>query len=311
MQKRTLGKTGPAVTALGFGAMELRRLDERDAGRVLNAALDGGITFIDTSPDYGLSETYIGATIASRRNEFVLASKCGCNVDGHGAPLSPAHVWTGAQLQANIEKSLRLLRTDHLDLWQLHSPSPAELAGGKHDDVIATLHRIRQQGKVRCIGMSYKNGRQDEALFPSGYAFQYLREFLAWDVFDTMQVVYGGLTLQNEQLITDVATRGLGVVVRGAVKMYRDDYPRLFAAAGLDELCADGESMTDVLIRFALCHKGISTMIIGTGSVEHVRQNIAAANKGPLPAAVYAEAKRRLAAIGVMPGLPTPPAPNQ
>jgi aryl-alcohol dehydrogenase-like predicted oxidoreductase len=82
--RRTLGRTGVEVTTLGFGAMELRNaprgpeLTDETAQQVLNAVLDAGINFIDTSPDYGMSEEYIGRYIAHRRGEYFLASKCGC-----------------------------------------------------------------------------------------------------------------------------------------------------------------------------------------------------------------------------------------
>src|ERR1700749_1403350 len=84
---RTLGRTGAGVTVLGYGAMELRgrprgpEIADEDAGRLLNAVLDSGINVIDTSPDYGRSEELIGAHLAHRRDEFFLASKCGCLVD--------------------------------------------------------------------------------------------------------------------------------------------------------------------------------------------------------------------------------------
>ena len=84
MEKRTLGRSGLAITALGFGAMELRRLSTADAGTLLNTVIDSGINYIDTSPDYGPSEDQIGATIAHRRAEYILASKCGCNIDAAG-----------------------------------------------------------------------------------------------------------------------------------------------------------------------------------------------------------------------------------
>ena len=82
--RRTLGRTGLEVTTLGFGAMELRgapsgpQISDEEAGRLLNAVLDEGINFIDTSIDYGRSEELIGRFIANRRDEYVLASKCGC-----------------------------------------------------------------------------------------------------------------------------------------------------------------------------------------------------------------------------------------
>src|SRR5689334_14203118 len=84
---RPLGRTQADVTILGYGAMELRGLPrgpeiaDEDAGRLLNAVLDGGINLIDTSPDYGRSEELIGACIGHRRDEFFVASKCGCPMD--------------------------------------------------------------------------------------------------------------------------------------------------------------------------------------------------------------------------------------
>src|ERR1022692_2624830 len=84
MQRRPLGRTGTDVTILGYGAMELRgqprgpAIEDADAGRLLNAVLDGGINLIDTSIDYGRSEELIGRYLAHRRDEYFLASKCGC-----------------------------------------------------------------------------------------------------------------------------------------------------------------------------------------------------------------------------------------
>ena len=91
LMKRKLGRTGLNVTVLGYGAMELRGpgagvrngkpLAPGQADKVLNTVLDSGINFIDTSLDYGVSEESIGRALAHRRNEYVLASKCGCNID--------------------------------------------------------------------------------------------------------------------------------------------------------------------------------------------------------------------------------------
>src|SRR6185312_6410139 len=96
LQRRTLGRTGMEITALGFGAMELRgarrgpEVSDENADRVLNAVLDSGINYIDTSPDYGRSEEHIGRAIAHRRGEFFLASKCGCIVGT--PPATPANL---------------------------------------------------------------------------------------------------------------------------------------------------------------------------------------------------------------------------
>jgi aryl-alcohol dehydrogenase-like predicted oxidoreductase len=299
MEKRDLGKTGLRVTALGYGAMELRLVGEqREATRLLNAVLDGGINYIDTSPDYGPSEAYIGKAIAHRRSEYFLASKCGCNIDETGKHLDPTHVWSKEQLLRNIENSLRLLKTDHLDVWQLHGPLPSELPGGRSDTVIQTMQDLKRQGKVRYIGISFKNGRAGEELYPAGYG-KYLPEFAPWGVFDVVQVVYGGLTRRNENVIARTAEQGIGMIIRGVVKKYRDNYDELFKQAKLDELCADGESQNAFLIRFALSHPGVSTMIIGTKDLDHLAANIQAAANGKLPDDVYRKAKLRLDAIGI------------
>ena len=300
MEKRRLGNTGLSITALGYGAMELRHVDGSEAARLLNAVLDGGINYIDTSPDYGLSEAYIGQAIAHRRSEYYLATKCGCNIDPAGKGLEPPHIWSRQKLLENIENSLRLLRTDYVDVWQLHGPEPGELPGGKSDEVIQTLMDLKRQGKVRYIGMSFRNGKSSEAWYPAEYAFNYSGEFMTWGVFDVMQMVYGGLTRRNENVITRAAGQGIGLIIRGVVKKYRDNYDTLFDRARLGELCEPGESKSAFLVRFALNHAGLSTMIIGTKNTDHLTANIQAASKGKLPDDVYREAQQRLDAVGIV-----------
>src|SRR5207302_4918240 len=98
LPKRELGRTGLQVTMLGYGAMELRGaprgrdVTEAQAESILNAVLDAGINYIDTSIDYGLSEERIGRYIGHRRAEFYLASKCGCLVGASQAKIGRAHV---------------------------------------------------------------------------------------------------------------------------------------------------------------------------------------------------------------------------
>ena len=156
---RTLGRTGADVTILSYGAMELRgqprgpEIADEDAGRLLNSVLDGGINLIDTSPDYGRSEELIGTYLSGRRDEFFLASKCGCPLNPPADATPPyAHDYTPGNVRADVEQSLRRLRTDRLDLVQVHmSPSRATL---EQDHTVETLHELQAEGKVRFIGMS-------------------------------------------------------------------------------------------------------------------------------------------------------------
>jgi aryl-alcohol dehydrogenase-like predicted oxidoreductase len=298
MEKRNFGRTNLAVTVLGYGAMELRSLAEPEANRLLNSVLDQGINYIDTSPDYGPSEELIGKTIAHRRDEYFLASKCGCNIDIAGKGQTPGHIFNRHQLVWNIENSLRLLKTDHLDVWQLHGTLPEELPGGGEDDAIKTMQQLKKQGKVRWIGVSFKNGGSADPLYPAGYTHKYFDFMQSLGVFDMMQMVYGGLVRLNETIIKRAAEGGLGVVVRGVVKNYAPDFPERFVKAGLAELCEPGESMSQFLLRFAMNQAGMSTTIIGTKNAGHLAENIQAAERGKLSESVYAEAVKRLDAAG-------------
>lgn len=304
MQTRLLGRTGMSVSVLGFGAMELKHMEERDAARLLHRVLDSGINYIDTSPDYGSSEAYIGKAIANRRAEFFLATKCGCNMQKNGRLGDPKHIWDRKTLLRNIESSLELLRTDHIDVWQLHGAQPHELTGGVNEEALKAMLELKQEGTVRYIGISFKNGGPSDPLYPSGYSFKGLQEFMSWGVFDVMQIVYGGLTRQNEIVIQKASDLGIGMVARGVVKKYRDNYDKLFETAGLDSLLDGGESQTDFLIRFALSHPGISTMIIGTKSHDHLQRNVQAAERGALSNDVYSRARNNLESIDIVPERP-------
>jgi aryl-alcohol dehydrogenase-like predicted oxidoreductase len=125
LPRRELGRTGLEVTMLGYGAMELRGaprardISESQAETILNAVLDAGINYIDTSIDYGLSEERIGRYIGNRRSQYCLASKCGCLV---GAPPAPRgqrnpHVFTPDNIRSGVEQSLARMKTDYLDVF--------------------------------------------------------------------------------------------------------------------------------------------------------------------------------------------------
>lgn len=292
-----LGRTGLEVTALGYGAMEVRGsriwggrpIEDADAETILNAVLDHGITFVDTANDYGHSEEYIGRYLAHRRNEYVLATKCGCTVVRKNDTTDDTpHVWTKENLFRGLHESLDRMRTDHVDLMQLHNPTVEQVEQG---DLVSALQEMQEQGKVRWIGISSTE--------------PHLASFIASGVFDTFQIPYSALERQHEDLIGAAADSGAGVIVRGGVArgepgagLGAEDRWAGWEAAGLDDLRDGGESRTGFLLRFTNSHPGLSTNIVGTKSVEHLLENIAAAARGPLADDVYAEAKRRLGAAG-------------
>jgi aryl-alcohol dehydrogenase-like predicted oxidoreductase len=296
---RILGRTGVAVTQLGFGAMEIRGdriwsgrpCSDEQASTILNAVLDSGITLIDTAGCYGLSELYIGRHLAARRGEYFLATKCGCQMVFAGNHDDTPHLWTRENLRRNLADSLLKMQTKQVDLVQLHNPDVATVEGGK---LVDALQELKQEGAVRFIGCSSTT--------------PHLATYISWGVFDTFQIPYSALERQHENLITQAAEAGAGIIIRGGVargepggglgSQQRWD---TFEKAGLDELRADGESRTAFLLRFTLSHPHCDTTIVGTLQPEHLRENVAAAQRGPLPPDVYAEAKLRLDKIGQTP----------
>lgn len=293
MNTRTLGRTGLSVTELGYGAMELRNMDESQAGRLLNAVLDAGINLIDTAPDYGLSEELIGKTIAYRRDEYTLASKCGCNIPREeGDDL--AHIWTADQVFHNIDLSLQRLKTDRLDLLQAHSGTADEIG----EDVVDAMKRVKEQGKVRFIGYTATGQRR--------FGIEDFPEMLSWDVFDFYQLPYCIVARTHEHTITELKQKDLGVILRGTVKPWycrvydnEGEWEVFWEKANLDELLAHGEDRYRFMLRYAITHPDYSTTIIGTKNLDHLQANIDTFEIGPLQADTYSEAKGRLDGIGV------------
>ena len=299
MQKRVLGNTGLNVTALGFGGMELRLLDERSANRLLNTLLDLGVNFVDTSPEYPMSEYYIGKCIAHRRSEFVLATKCGDNMSGIGG----LYKFDRDTIIGNAEESLRLMKTDYIDVMQLHGVIPEYLPGGEMGEAMEAMRELKRSGKVRHLGVTVCNKGPDHYGFPATYGYNSILRFAAWPEIDVVQLVYGCMTRLSENVIQKAYDDyNTGVVARGILNSYNKLYPERFEVSRIKELFEEGESKHDFFIRYALSHPALSSSVVGTKHIGHLEDNVKAAMKGPLPAEVYAEAKMRLNFAGAIAG---------
>ncbi len=299
MKTRALGKTGTNVTDVSFGAMELRLLDEASASKLLNEALDQGINFVDTSPEYPMSEYFIGKSIAHRRSEFVLATKCGDNMTGIG----PLYSFDRKTIMSNLDGSLRLMKTDYIDVWQLHGVVPELLPGGPAGEAMQAMRDARAAGKVRHLGLTIRNGQPHEYGHPATFGYNSILRFAAWPDIEVIQLVYGGLTRLSENAIQKAHDAwGTGIVARGIVKRYDDRYEARLEASKLKELFEPGETANEFLLRYALSHPAISTLAIGTKNINHLKENARTEAKGPLSAEVYAEAKRRFNFAGIVAG---------
>ena len=163
MEYRYLGNSGLQISEIGLGTNNFgRRVDAAGTAKVMDQALEDGVTFIDTANVYsgGLSETYIGQAIKGKRDQYVLATKVamkmGDEVNQSGA--SRQHILT------EIENSLKRLQTDYVDLYQIHRADP----NTPIEETLETLDQLVSQGKVRYIGCSnYQSWQICEALWTS------------------------------------------------------------------------------------------------------------------------------------------------
>jgi aryl-alcohol dehydrogenase-like predicted oxidoreductase len=296
LQKRTLGRTGIEATTLGYGAMELRGaprgrdVSEEQAERILNAVLDSGINYIDTSIDYGVAEERIGKYISQRRDEYFLATKCGCPLDPARSATGPApHVFTPENIIAGIDQSLRRMKTDYVDVLQFHmSPTKEQM---EEHGALQTVLDLQKQGKVRYIGSS--------STLPN------LKDHIEMGVFDVFQIPYSALQREHEEVIRDASKAGAGIVIRGGAARggpgkEEGNFWETWKKVDVENLLGDMTRM-EFILRFTYSHPDLDTTIVGTVNPDHLQDNINALIKGPLSPEVYGEAKRRLAAAGSAP----------
>jgi len=271
-----LGHTGLQVSALGFGAMHINdeRTTETEAGALLNEVLDLGINLIDTARGYGLSEERIGRHLAHRRADFVLSTKVGYGVEGVAD-------WTYDCIVAGVERALRLMKTDWLDIVHLHScPLPVLQQG----DVTRALNDCRKAGKLRVAAYSGDNDEIDFALSDAASG--------AFGSLQTSISICDQAHLQHRAARADHA--GIGVIAKrplaGAVWRHAErpgdfaegQYWDRFHAMGLP----DRQDWADVALRFAAFHTGAASAIVGTAKPSNLRRNLDAIARGPLAPAL-------------------------
>jgi aryl-alcohol dehydrogenase-like predicted oxidoreductase len=273
MEKRRLGRTNLDVTVLGFGSAGIAGGDLENIRKVLNSALDAGINVIDTAECYEGSEESIGNAISKRRAEFFVFTKCG-HPRGIGS-----QDWSANSILESIERSLRRLQTDCIDLIQLHGCSEAVLKKG---EAISALEKARERGWVRYLGYS-GDGR------PARFAVE-------CDAFDALQT---SINIADQEAISQIVplarTRNIGLIAKRPlanfawktghkpINAYHHEYYERLRKLNFDFLSNDSaEESIAIALRFVLSVPGVHTAIVGTTKPERSEENARLLESSPL-----------------------------
>lgn len=272
MELRTLGSTGITVGAVGLGAGRIgdEDLSEADVDRLIGAALDAGVTLIDTARSYGRSEERLGRALEGRRERVVLSTKVGYGVPGVAD-------WTGPVIGAGVDAALSRLRTDRIDLVHLHS-CPLETL--ERSGVVEALARAVDSGKVRAAAYSGEGEALRWAVRSGAFAV----------VQCSVSVVDQGVLAGA---IADARARGIGVVAKRPLGNAPWRYAARPEASDLAEAwdrfralrLEAGPAPAALFARFAAFAPGVAAILVGTASAAHLEEAVRAVEAGPLDSA--------------------------
>ena len=238
MEYRILGKTGLKISRMGFGGIPIQKIDAEGTKKVIHQLMEAGVNYIDTARAYTVSEEYLGYALEGIRDKFVLASKC--------------YSRTKEAAAKDIETGLKNLRTDYIDLYQIHNPSPAELEQVlQPDGALAALQEAKAAGKIGHIGITL-------------HSAELFKKALEFDWVETIMFPYNIVETQGAELIAECARRNIGFIAM-----------KPLAGGAIDN--------ATLSLRFVASNPNITVVIPGMAAVEEVAQNIAAvADTSPL-----------------------------
>jgi len=283
MQTRTLGKTNLSVSVLGFGSAPVGFLatDQQKVANILNLLLDAGVNLLDTAAMYQGAEEMIGKTVAHRRSDYVLVSKC-----GHKIPEVDGPPWAANVISGTVDRALKRLQTDVLDVMMLHSCDLKTLQNG---EAMETLIKARDAGKIKFVGYS---GDNEAAAYAASLPDVAVIE-TSVSVVD-QQNIDRVLPVCVQHDVGVLAKRPIGNAAwRGAdrftafYKNYTKPYVDRWNAMKLtpEQIGFTGspdDVWPEVALRFTLGQSGVTCAIIGTTSEMNAGRNIEYADKGPI-----------------------------
>lgn len=233
MEYRILGKTGLKVSRMGFGGIPIQRIDAEGTKRLIHKLHKAGVNYIDTARGYTVSEEYLGYALEGIRQDFILATK--------------SMARTKEAMEKDIDLSLKNLRTDYIDLYQIHNPSPADLEkvqapGG----ALEALQEAKAAGKIGHIGITMHTVE----LFKVAVDLPWV---------ETIMFPYSIVETQGEELIEICAERNIGFI---------DMKP--LAGGAIDD--------ATLALRFIASNPNVTVVIPGMAVAEEADQNLAAVN---------------------------------
>lgn len=233
MEYRILGKTGIKISRMGFGGIPIQRIDAEGTKKLIHMLHDVGVNYIDTARGYTVSEEYLGYALDGIRQDFVLATK--------------SMARTKEAMAADIETSLKNLRTDYIDLYQIHNPSPEDLEtvqapGG----ALEALREAQAAGKIGHIGITL-------------HPVNLFEKAVELDWVETIMFPYNVVETQAEELIRVCAQKNIGFIAMKPLAGGAIDDPAL-------------------ALRFIASNPDVTVVIPGMATVEEAQQNLAAVN---------------------------------
>ena len=254
MEYRTLGKTGLKISRLGFGGIPIQRIDADGTKQLMHWLCEQGVNYIDTARGYTVSEEYLGYALEGIREKFVIATK--------------SMARTKEAMIADIDISLKNLRTDYIDLYQLHNATPADIEkiialGG----ALEALQEAKQAGKIGHIGIT-------------AHSLDSFRRALEMDWVETVMFPYNIVETQGQDLIAKCAEKNIGFIAM-----------KPLAGGAIED--------ATLALRFLCADENVSVVIPGMAEIKEAEQNLAAAeNTAPLSAEELAAMDAIRASLG-------------
>jgi len=285
MQLKEIGNTGVKISKIGFGCASIGYeygiringksciLLEKETSALVGYAINKGINFFDTAPSYGTSEEVLGKVLKGKRRSVVIGTKLALILEDGALPSKSV---TEKKINNSINKSLKLLKTDYIDILQIHEANKRLYCS----DVLNALYKLKKQGKVRLIGAST-------------YGIDIPKEALEKEVFDVLQIAYNLIEQQTENVIFMAKRQEVGIIIRSALMKGILTDKRFRISSELNPIAKhiekynpfineDIKSLSNLAIKFVLSNKGVTSTILGMDKKEYIDQAVKNAETEPL-----------------------------